>query len=101
VNPIDACIGHRASRIQRIAAALGDEPIDVLAWSPYPDLMIRHALAPSRVVSVTLDERLRRAVVMVRRDQFPLALGRAGENRELASRLSGWGIDIAVDPASA
>jgi N utilization substance protein A len=101
VDPIGACIGISARRIADISAGLGGEVVDVSTWSPDAETMIRNALSPQAVVSVTLDRPSRRAVVTVRRHQYPTLPGRRAGNRELASQLSGWEIDIVPDPSAA
>src|SRR5687768_13704528 len=67
VDFIAACGGQGGIHLRNISDALGGEAIGVTTWSPYPDMMVRHALAPLRVSRVELDERSRRARVTVPR----------------------------------
>jgi N utilization substance protein A len=46
-----------------------------------------------------LDEEERRVEVVVADDQFPLAIGRRGQNVRLASQLTGWQIDLVTESA--
>ncbi len=92
------CLGWRGTRIRNVAAALGGEAIHVVTWSPYPDVMVRHALAPVRVARIELDEASRRARVTIPRNQPPKVLATLEEQRELASRLAGWEIELLIDP---
>ncbi len=94
VDPIGACIGQRGTRIQTIIAELAGEKIDVIEWSDDPKEFIRHALAPAKALQVALIEDERVANILVATDQLSLAIGRGGQNVRLASRLSGWKINI-------
>ena len=53
-----------------------------------------NALQPAEVSKVVLDEDEQRVEVVVDDSQFPLAIGRRGQNVRLASQLSGWQIDL-------
>lgn len=101
VDPIGACIGQRGTRIQTIIAELGGEKIDVIEWSDNASEFIKHALAPSKIGTVALNEEERLATVHVAPDQLSLAIGRGGQNVRLASRLTGWKINIQEDAPAA
>ncbi len=94
VDAIGACIGQRGTRIQTIIAELSGEKIDMIEWDPASDEYIRNALAPARVSELRLNEAERVAVVTVPVDQLSLAIGRGGQNVRLASKLTGWKINI-------
>ncbi len=94
VDPIGACIGQRGTRIQTIIAELGGEKIDVIEWSENAADFIKHALAPAKIGTVELNDAERLATVHVASDQLSLAIGRGGQNVRLASRLTGWKINI-------
>ena len=55
---------------------------------------IASAMSPAAVLSVKVDEEAKRATVFVTEDQQSVAIGRAGQNVRLASRLTGYEIDI-------
>ncbi|MGN0911559.1 MAG: transcription termination/antitermination protein NusA [Thermoguttaceae bacterium] len=97
-NSIDlfgACLGPRNSRCSSVSKALNNERIDIVQWNEKTDLFIMNALAPADVSEVILCPRLDRAIVVVRPDQRALAIGRRGQNVNLAKVLSGgWDIDI-------
>jgi len=97
VDPIGACIGQRGTRIQTIIAELAGEKIDVIEWSEDPKEFMRNTLAPAKALSVELNEEERIANILVAPDQLSLAIGRGGQNVRLASRLSGWKINIQED----
>jgi N utilization substance protein A len=94
VDAISVCVGIGASRIQRIIDQLNGERVELVRWDASPERLIANALQPARIDKVILDLPQHRAMVMVPKDDVSLAIGRGGENRELASRLCGWEIDV-------
>lgn len=97
VDPQGACIGARGSRIQAIVNELKNEKIDIIRWSDDPVTFITNALAPARIVNIYIDysnPELKAALVVVPEDQLSLAIGRAGQNVRLASKLTGYKLDI-------
>ena len=99
IDPIGSCVGQRGTRIQTIIHELNGEKVDIIVWDENPVKFITNALSPAKVVSVELHEggEEKSAQVTVREDQLSLAIGRAGQNVRLASRLTGWRIDIISD----
>lgn len=97
VDPIGACIGQRGTRIQTIISELAGEKIDVIEWSADAKEFIRHALAPAKIVSITIHEDERSATAMVAAGQLSLAIGRGGQNVRLAAKLTGWKLNIQED----
>jgi len=94
IDPIGACIGQRGTRIQTIIAELSGEKIDIIEWDADPKKFIINSLSPAKISSVELNEEEMNAVVWVSADQLSLAIGKGGQNVRLASRLTGWRIDI-------
>ncbi len=94
VDPIGACVGVRGTRIKNVTEELGGEKIDIIRWSDSPEVLIVNALKPAQINSITLYEDHRKALVAVDEDQLSLAIGKKGANVRLASKLSGWDIDI-------
>ncbi len=94
VDPIGACVGVRGSRIRNIIDELNGEKVDILKWEEQPEVMIATALKPAQINEITLNWDERKADVLVDEDQLSLAIGRRGANVRLASRLSGWEINI-------
>jgi transcription termination/antitermination protein NusA len=94
VDPIGSCIGQRGTRIQTIIAELGGEKVDVIQHDEDSAIYITNALSPAKVIEIDLDEENRVANVLVGEDQLSLAIGRGGQNVRLASRLTGWKINI-------
>jgi N utilization substance protein A len=94
VDCVGACVGVRGFRIKNIVDELGGERIDLFRWSDTAEQLITNALQPAAIERVILRPAEHRAVVAVKPDQVSLVLGRRGLNRELASDLSGWQIDV-------
>ncbi|MCK4744960.1 transcription termination/antitermination protein NusA [Candidatus Parcubacteria bacterium] len=94
IDPIGSCIGQRGNRIQTIIGELNGEKIDVIEYSKKSEKFIGNSLSPAKIVSLKIDEDKKIAVVKVKTDQFSLAIGKSGQNVRLASKLTGWKIDI-------
>lgn len=94
VDAVGACVGVRGTRIKNIVDELGGERIDIVRYSDDPETLIRASLQPAEVDQVLLCDMIGRAIVLVREDQLSLAIGRKGQNVRLASKLSGWDIEI-------
>lgn len=94
IDPIGSCVGPKGSRVKNVVDELQGEMIDIIEWSSDPVIFISHALSPSNVVSVTLNEERHSALAIVPDDQLSLAIGKRGQNARLAVRLTGWKIDV-------
>ncbi len=94
VDAVGTFVGGRGSRVQAVMGDLGEEKIDIILYSADPKTFITNALSPTKVISVSLNEAERKAVVKVPEDQLSLAIGKQGQNVRLAAKLTGWNIDI-------
>ncbi len=99
IDPVGACVGMRGARVQAVVSELSGEKIDIIPWSSDEATFIVNALQPAEVSKVVLDDEERRVEVVVADDQFPLAIGRRGQNVRLASQLTGWQIDLITETA--
>jgi N utilization substance protein A len=97
VDPVGACVGPRGSRVRMVVSELRGEKIDIIPWNTEPARFIAKALSPARVREVLVDDDTREATVIVPEDQLALAIGKEGLNARLATRLTGWKIDITSD----
>lgn len=98
VDPVGTFVGGRGVRVQAITSEIGDrEKIDIINWSENPSEYIREALSPAEVVKVEIDGK--NAKVYVTEDQQSIAIGRQGQNVRLASKLTGFDIDIELAKA--
>lgn len=94
VDPVGACVGSKGSRVQAVVNELKGENIDIIHWTDDPFDFIANALAPAKVYSVEIFDEEEKAEVIVPDDQASLAIGTKGQNVRLASKLTGWAIDI-------
>jgi transcription termination/antitermination protein NusA len=94
VDPVGACVGMRGSRVQNVVQELRGERIDIIPWNQDQAKYICNALAPAKISRVYIDEENRHMEVIVADDQLSLAIGKKGQNVRLASKLTGWKIDI-------
>jgi len=94
VDPVGACVGQKGMRIQVIVNELGNEKIDVIAYTTDPAVYVANALSPAKVLRVEIDEVAKVARVVVPDFQLSLAIGKEGQNARLAAKLTGWKIDI-------
>ena len=99
VDPVGTFVGGRGIRVQAVMNEIGDrEKIDVITWSDNASEYIREALSPAEVIKVDLDGK--KAKVYVSEDQQSIAIGKQGQNVRLASKLTGFDIDIELQKAS-
>jgi N utilization substance protein A len=94
VDPVGACVGMKGTRVQAVVQELRGEKIDIVPWDPDPAKFICNALAPAEIVRVVVDEERKSMEVVVPDDQLSLAIGKRGQNVRLASKLSGWHLDV-------
>lgn len=97
IDPVGACVGVKGSRIHGIVRELRNENIDVITWTRDPQLLIQRALAPAKVSNIHLDEAEKKAEVFLRPEEVSLAIGKGGMNIKLASKLTGYVIDVYRD----
>lgn len=94
VDPVGSCVGSRGSRVQNVVEELCGEKIDIITWSPEPQILINNVLSPAKVEKVVMKENEKTATVIVPDYQLSLAIGKEGQNVRLAAKLCGWKIDI-------
>ncbi len=97
IDPVGACVGVKGSRIHGIVRELRNESIDVINYTSNPELLIQRALAPAKITSLRLNPEEKRAEVFLHPDQVPLAIGKGALNIKLASKLTGYIIDVYRD----
>jgi len=94
IDPIGSCIGQRGTRIQTIIQELGGEKVDVIQYVEDSAEFITNALSPAKITSVVLNEEERVATVYADADQLSLAIGKSGQNVRLASKMTGWKLNV-------
>jgi N utilization substance protein A len=98
IDPVGACVGMKGSRIHGIVRELRNENIDVINYTNNITLFISRALSPAKITSIRVNEDKKTADVYLKPDQVSLAIGKGGLNIKLASRLTGYEIDVFRDP---
>jgi len=93
-DPIGACIGMRGSRVQAVSNELNGERIDIVLWNDNPAQFVINAMAPAEVQSIIVDEEKHSMDIAVAEDKLSQAIGRGGQNVRLASKLTGWQLNV-------
>lgn len=102
VDPVGTFVGGHGTRVNAVMSEVGEqEKIDIIVWSEEPVGYISSALSPTKVTKVELDEGAKKAKVIVPEDQLSIAIGRGGQNVRLASKLTGYELDIEAEKTSA
>jgi N utilization substance protein A len=98
VDPVGTFVGGHGTRVNAVMGEIGDqEKIDIVVWAEDPVTFISNALSPTKVTKVTIDNKNTKAIVLVPEDQLSIAIGKGGQNVRLASKLTGYEIDIASE----
>jgi N utilization substance protein A len=94
IDAVGACVGMKGVRIHTIVRELNNENIDVINFSEQPEVFIQRALAPAKVRGIEVDREAKAANVIVIADQVSLAIGKNGQNIRLASKLTGFELNL-------
>ncbi len=94
IDPVGACVGIKGVRVQSIVRELNNERIDIVPYTSNPEIFVTRALAPAKVVYIEVDELEKGMTVAVEDEKLSLAIGRNGQNARLASKLTGWKVNI-------
>jgi N utilization substance protein A len=102
VDPVGTFVGGHGTRVNAVVGEVGEqEKIDIIVWADKPVEYITQALSPTKVAKVVIDEKNQKARVIVPEDQLSIAIGKNGQNVRLASKLTGYELDIESENASA
>lgn len=93
MDPIGAMVGQRGTRVAAVINELGGEKVDIIEYSDEPEKYIANSLSPAKVLEVKIMPK-NKAVALVPEDQLSLAIGKSGQNVQLAAKLTGWKIDV-------
>ena len=94
IDPVGACVGMKGSRVQNVVQELRGEKIDIIPWHVDPAKFVCNALAPAEISRVIIDEADQTMEVIVPDDFLSIAIGKKGQNVRLASKLTGWNLDV-------
>ena len=94
IDPVGACVGMKGSRVQNVVQELRGEKIDIIPWHIDPAKFVCNALAPAEISRVIIDEVNQSMEVIVPDEFLSIAIGKKGQNVRLASKLTGWHLDV-------
>ncbi|CAN2043151.1 transcription termination/antitermination protein NusA [Candidatus Magnetomoraceae bacterium gMMP-1] len=94
IDPIGACVGMKGSRVQNVVQELRGEKIDIIPWHADSAKFVCNALAPAQISRVIIDEEHNYMEVIVPDEFLSIAIGKRGQNVRLASKLTGWHLDV-------
>jgi N utilization substance protein A len=94
IDPVGACVGIKGNRVQSVVQELKGEKIDIIPWHMDPAKYVCNALAPAEISRVIIDEANHSMEVVVPDDALSIAIGKQGQNVRLASKLTGWQLDV-------
>ena len=97
IDPIGACVGIRGSRVQAVSNELNGERVDIILWDDDPAQLVVNAMAPAEIASITVDEEAHSMDIAVKEDQLAQAIGKNGQNVQLASKLTGWMLNVMTE----
>lgn len=102
VDPVGTFVGGHGTRVNAVMSEVGEqEKIDIIVYSDNNVEYISQALSPTKVTKVEIDEANKKARVIVPEDQLSIAIGRGGQNVRLASKLTGYELDIEAEKQQA
>ncbi|MFZ2494483.1 MAG: transcription termination factor NusA [Candidatus Saccharimonadales bacterium] len=102
VDPVGTFVGGHGTRVNAVMNEIGEqEKIDIVTYDADIKNFISNALSPAEIAKIEIEENAKdkRAKVYVTEDQQSIAIGRGGQNVRLASKLTGYELDIT--PATA
>ncbi|MCU0560620.1 MAG: transcription termination factor NusA [Desulfobacterales bacterium] len=94
IDPVGACVGMKGSRVQNVVQELRGEKIDIIPWHVDQAKFVCNALAPAEISRVIIDEDNKSMEVIVPDEFLSIAIGKKGQNVRLASKLTGWHLDV-------
>ncbi len=102
IDPVGSCVGQKGVRVQAIIQEFGGiEKIDIVQWQENPQKYVAASLSPAKNLTVEIDEKEKLARVKVAPEELALAIGKDGQNVRLASKLTGYRIEIEEDKSLA
>lgn len=97
IDPVGSCVGIKGARVRAITNELGGEKIDVVVWDKNVAQYVINAMTPAEISKIVFDEDRGRVEAIVPDDQLSIAVGKRGQNVRLASKITGWTIDVLTE----
>ncbi|MDP0561040.1 MAG: transcription termination factor NusA [Candidatus Endonucleobacter sp. (ex Gigantidas childressi)] len=101
IDPVGACVGMHGARVQAVSAELGNERIDIVLWDENPVHYVINSMQPVEVASIFVDEVSASMDIAVAEENLAQAIGRNGQNVRLASKLTGWNLNVMTESDAA
>lgn len=100
IDPVGTFVGGHGTRINAVRDEIGSqEMIDIVVWDEDTPTFVANAMKPANVTRVEIDDKNKKATIIVPEDQLSIAIGKAGQNVRLAGKLTGYELDIEADKA--
>ncbi len=100
LDPVGACVGMRGSRIQTVTNELNNERVDIIPWDEDIARFVINAMQPAEVLSIVIDEDKKSMDIGVDEEMLAQAIGKGGQNVRLASKLTGWTLNVMSEEAA-
>jgi len=97
LDPVGSVVGQRGTRVQAVLSEIPNEKIDIILFDEDQEIYIQNALSPAKIDKIKFIKKDKTAKIWVPDDQLSLAIGKGGQNVRLASKLTGWTLDIVKD----
>lgn len=97
VDPVGSCVGQKGVRVQAVTNELGGERVDIIPFTDNEEEFMKATLAPVNVIGLTINKEEKTALVKVPDSELSLAIGKEGQNVRLASKLTGYRIEVEGD----
>ncbi|GAA0407129.1 transcription termination factor NusA [Cocleimonas flava] len=94
LDPVGACVGMRGSRIQTVTNEMNNERVDIIPWDDDIARFVINAMQPAEVLSIVIDEDKKSMDIGVDEEMLAQAIGKGGQNVRLASKLTGWTLNV-------
>lgn len=100
IDPVSVTIGKQGSRIKPIRAVLGTERIEIIRYNEDPRLLIRNAVAASRVLknriaevfNIDFNSDTNEAFVVVPNEFVAPLIGKKGAHQRMLEKITSWNI---------
>ncbi len=97
IDPVGTCVGTKGSRINSVVRELRNEHIDIINYTTNKSLYIQRALNLAKASNIEINEEKKSASVYIGSDQIAMAIGKGGMNIRMASKLTGYKINVFAD----
>ena len=97
IDPVGTCVGAKGSRINSVVRELRNEHIDIINYTTNKSLYIQRALKLDKASNIEINEEKKTANVYISSDKIPMAIGKGGMNIRMASKLTGYKINVFAD----